>query len=153
MTRNAHRLSAAFVAVAALGWGVATAQAAPADATAVRHALMARFDKPEARLQVAPVAVSGDAAVASWAQGERGGRALLFRHAGQWKIALCGGDALKDPNVLKEAGVAPGPAVALARSLARAEARLTPAERARFATFDGLVRMGADGEHPPAHKH
>ena len=149
MTTFARRIARALVAT--LGLGLAAAQAAPADDDAVRQVLMAQFDKPEARLAVAPVAVAGNAAVASWAQGERGGRALLFRHAGQWKIALCAGDALKDAKVLQEAGVAPGPAATLARSLARAEARLTPAQRARFATFDGIVRMGHDGGHPPQH--
>lgn len=129
------------------------AGAIPADADAVRQVLMSQFDKPDTRLQVEPVAVSGNAAVASWAQGERGGRALLFHRGGQWQIALCAGDGLKGTQLLREAGVSARDADAIARALASGEARLTPAQRAKFAAFDGIVRMGARGEHPPVHKY
>lgn len=129
------------------------AEAIPADAAAVRQVLMSQFDKPEARLQVEPVAVSGNAAVASWAQGERGGRGLLFCRHGQWQIALCAGDGLKGTQLLREAGVSARDADAIARALARGEARLTSAQRAKFAAFDGIVRMGAGGEHAPLRKH
>lgn len=131
----------------------ATAADATADRNAVRHVLMAQFDKPEARLQVEPVVVVGDAALAGWAQGERGGRALLFRKGNQWQIAVCGGDGLKDAKVLHDAGIEPADAQALATSLVAAEARLPAAQRAKFSTFDGLMRMGAEGQHPPAQKH
>jgi hypothetical protein len=123
------------------------------DAAAVRHVLMSQFDKPEARLSVEPVVISGDASVASWAQGERGGRALLFRHGAQWQIAICAGDALKDAKVLQESGVKPADATKLAQALARAEAALPAAQRAKFSTFDGFLRMDAHGQHPPAQKH
>lgn len=143
-----------WLAACLLGAQLVIAADAPRDdAAAIRHTLMAQFDKPEARLQVEPVAVSGQAAVASWAQGERGGRALLFRKGSQWQIALCAGDGLKGTQLLREAGVSARDAEAIARALAAGEARLTPAQRAKFATFDGVVRMGAEGEHPPAHKH
>lgn len=142
------------LAACVLGLQLVIAADAPHDdVAAIRHTLMAQFDKPEARLQVEPVAVSGNAAVASWAQGERGGRALLFRHSGQWQIALCAGDGLKGTQLLREAGVNARDAEAIARALASGEARLTPAQRAKFASFDGIVRMGAGGQHPPVHKH
>lgn len=123
------------------------------DIAAVRHVLMSQFDKPEARLTVDPVVIAGDAAVASWVQGERGGRALLFRHGAQWQIAICAGDALKDAKVLQESGVKPGDAKTLAEALARAEAGVPAAQRAKYSTFDGFLRMDAQGQHPPAHKH
>lgn len=126
----------------------AAAESATAEA-AVRQALMVEFDKPDARLQVPAVAVSGDAAVASWAQGERGGRALLFRKGQVWRIALCGGDGLKGTQLLRDAGVAAGAAQSLSKALTDAEARLPAAQRAKFSTFDGLVRMDAAGGHPP----
>jgi hypothetical protein len=124
----------------------------PAEA-AIRQVLMAEFDKPEARLEVAPVVVAGQASVASWAQGSRGGRALLFQKGGQWHMALCSGDALKNPGFLEQAGVAKKDAQTLTQALAAAEAKLTPAQRARFSSFDGTVRMDATGQHPPGHKH
>lgn len=133
--------------------GALRAAEAGGDAAAVRHVLMSQFDKPEARLSVEPVVVAGDAAVAGWAQGERGGRALLFRHGGGWQIAICAGDALKDAKVLQEAGVKPADAKTLASALARAEAKLSASQRARLATFDGFLRMDAQGQHPPAHTH
>lgn len=123
------------------------------DRAGVSQVLMSQFDRPEARLTVDPVVVSGNAALAGWSQGERGGRALLFRTAHGWQIALCGGDGLKDAKVLREAGVKGAAADTLARQLAAAEARLPAAHRARFSTFDGLMRMDASGAHPPTHKH
>lgn len=141
-----------WIAAGLLAAPALAADSPPADAAAVRQVLMAQFDKPEARLEVDPVAVSGDAAVASWAQGERGGRALLFRHGGQWQIALCAGDGLKGTRLLREAGVSARDADAIARALATGESRLTAKQRARFAAFDGVVHMGAGGRHPPAHK-
>lgn len=144
-------LRAALVATVALGTFAARSADASGDPAAVRHVLMAQFDKPDARLQVAPVVIAGDAAIASWSQGERGGRALLFRHRGAWQIALCAGDALKDAQVLQEAGVKAGDAHTMARSLATAEARLPAAQRAKFSSFDGVLRMDGTGQHPPAH--
>lgn len=52
------------------------------DAGAIRHVMMATFDKPEAPLTVDPVTVRGDLTVAGWAQGDMGGRALLRREEG-----------------------------------------------------------------------
>jgi len=119
----------------------------------IRHVLMATFDKPEARLVVDPVVVVGVHAVADWAQGERGGRALLMRHGTEWRITLCAGDGLKQAKVLREAGISQADADVLAKGLATAEAKLPAAQRAKFSTFDGVVRMDANGQHPPAHKH
>lgn len=131
----------------------ATAAEPSADQAAIRHVLMSTFDKPEARLAVDPVVVVGKHAIAGWAQGERGGRALLMRHGTEWQITLCAGDGLKHAQMLREAGISKADADALARDLASAEAKLPAAQRARFATFDGVVRMDANGQHPPAHKH
>lgn len=147
---------AALMAVALSLCAMATAQAADvstSDRAGVSRVLMSQFDRPDARLTVDPVVVSGDAALAGWSQGERGGRALLFRTGHGWQIALCGGDGLKDAKVLREAGVKGAAADTLARQLAAAEARLPAAHRARFSTFDGLLRMDASGAHPPTHKH
>lgn len=129
--------------------------AAGADEAAVRAVLMAQFDKPEARLQVQPVVVVGQTAIASWAQQERGGRALLFRKQGQWQIAACGGDGFKDPQALQDAGVSAQDARALVQALHNEEARLPAGQRAKFSTFQGVLPMDATGAHPPhdAHPH
>ncbi|MFZ2989288.1 copper uptake system-associated protein [Ideonella sp.] len=142
-----HSLAALFILIGLPAW----AADATADQAAIREVLMRTFDKPEARLRVAPVVVEGDHSVAGWVQGERGGRALLRRHGGKWQVTLCAGDGLKDAKVLHEAGITPAAASALAKGLAAAESKLPAAQRAKFSTFDGVVRMDAGGHHPPVH--
>lgn len=121
------------------------------DEASITRLMKQQFDKPEAPLTVAPVVVKADHAIASWAQGERGGRALLRRYHGQWEISVCAGDGLTSPSVLQSAGMTSPQADALARALVRAEAGLPAAHRAKFSTFDGMLRLGAGGQHPPAH--
>jgi hypothetical protein len=144
-----HGLAAVIVSVS-LG---ANAADVSADQTSIRRVLMTTFDKPEARLSVDPVVVVGAHAVAGWTQGERGGRALLLRHGTGWRITLCAGDGLQQAKTLRDAGIPPSDADALAKGLAIAEGKLPAAQRAKFSTFDGVVRMDATGQHPPAHKH
>ncbi len=52
--------------------------------------LMSTFDKPERRLVVELVVIERDVAIASWTQGETGGRALLRRKNGSWSVVMCG---------------------------------------------------------------
>lgn len=121
------------------------------DAGAIRAVLMDMFDRPEGRLTVDPVTVDGDIAVAGWAQGEMGGRALLRRHGAQWRIILCSGDALKGALALSQFGLTDEQAEAMAVAVVSAEAELDPSLVEKFARFDGLVMMEADGSHPPVH--
>lgn len=146
MTRRILRFTATLVCAAGLAGPALAADSA--DQTQVRQLLMHTFDKPEARLQVDPIVVQGEHAIAGWTQGERGGRALLHRHGSAWQISVCGGDGLKDPKALADAGIPATDAQRLVQALAQAEARLPAAQRAKFSTFDGLVRMNAQGQHP-----
>ena len=120
----------------------------PADA-AVKRVLMAMFDKPEAPLTVIPVTVEGDVAVAGWAQGEMGGRALLRRKHRTWSLVLCSGDALKEASSLRGFGLDHGQAERMAAAIARAEAVLEPELVEAFSRFDGVMMMEEDGSHPP----
>jgi len=123
--------------------------AADGGTAAIRKLLIDRFDKPEARLVVAPVVVRGRHAVAGWVQGERGGRALLLLEHGKWKLVACAGDAFKEAAELEQAGIAPADARSLAKSLAAAEAKL-PAEQVRkLSLFEGVMPMDAEGSRPP----
>ncbi len=151
-----RRLAAALLSMSAFAaWGLlapSAAHAAPrSDIDAIRHVLMHTFDKPEARLKVDPVVVRGAWGIADWQQAERGGRALMRRadDGKSWEINLCSGDGLKHAKMLQETGMSPAEAQALAAALAKAEARLDAATLARLASFEGTVRMGAHGEHPP----
>lgn len=114
---------------------------------------MATFDKPEAPLTVEPVTVYKDVAVAGWSQGEMGGRALLRKKDDKWVLTLCSGDALKEAKSLQQFGLSAEEAEAMANAVVEAEAKLDPALVARFATFDGVVMMDGDGNHPPADGH
>lgn len=119
------------------------------DAGAIRHILMEMFDRPDQRLVVDPVTVEGDIAVAGWAQGNMGGRALMRRKDDRWQIILCSGDALKEAHALKQFGLTAEQAEVMAEAIVAAEAKLDSALVEKFSRFDGVVMMDADGSHPP----
>lgn len=156
MKRHLLRSAAALMITLAI-WPLHANAADTQAQAAIRHVLMSTFDKPQARLSVDPIVVQGGHAVAGWTQEQRGGRALLERNPhGQWKITLCAGDGLKDPQMLEMSGLSASAARTLADRVAKAEAGIPAQRRALFATFEGVVRMDAHGNHPPqgaAHKH
>jgi hypothetical protein len=129
------------------------ASASEADVGAIRHVMMATWDKPESRLVVEPVVIAGDHAIAGWSQGEMGGRALLRRKGTAWEVVLCAGDDLKRADVLHKVGLSHGLAVGLAQDLAAAEKSVAPARLALFSKFEGLVMVSAEGGHhgQPSH--
>jgi hypothetical protein len=114
---------------------------------------MSTFDRPDARLTVAPVVVAGGYAVAGWVQGERGGRALLRSEHGKWRLVACAGDAFKEVAVLEQAGIPAPTARTLAQSLVSAEAKLPAAHVQKLSLFEGVVQMDATGAHPPPAQH
>lgn len=118
------------------------------EVSAVRQLIMQTFDKPETPLVVDPVTVLADVAVAGWAQGDMGGRALLRKRNGVWSLHLCSGDALKDAAALQQFGLPPEQARALAAAVAAAEAKLDQALVAKFSRFDGVVTMDSESQHP-----
>lgn len=118
----------------------------------IRRIIAETWDKPGSKVQIDPVVVSGDAAIASWMQGHHGGRALLRKRAGDWHVVLCSGDPLKSAVTLREAGVPGEHADALAGAITAAEAGL-PRERVEmFSRFQGLVPMD-EPQHAPQHHH
>jgi len=126
----------------------AIAQDTP-DTTEIRGMMKRNFEQPGNPLWVDPVIVEGTVAVASWAQGELGGRALLHRGPNGWSITLCAGDALRRADTLRDFGLTDREATALASRLAAAEQKIDPSCAAMFARFDGIVRMdaGTAGSH------
>jgi hypothetical protein len=132
------------------------ALAMASDPDAIRSVMMKTWDKPDARLVVDPVVVSGDHAIAGWSQGDMGGRALLRRKGHVWDVVLCAGDDLKKTDVLTKVGLPTAAASALSADLAKAEATLPSARLALFSKFEGLVMISGDGGHhghqqPPKH--
>jgi hypothetical protein len=123
------------------------------DEQAVVEVMKATWDKPGQPLQVAPVIVSGNYSVASWLQGDKGGRALLMRRGTTWRVIACGGDGMRDAGVLRESGISENAAQDIATRLKTAEARFTEDQRRRFDSFGKTIPMDADhGQHSPVHK-
>jgi periplasmic copper chaperone A len=109
------------------------------DSEAVVAVMKAQFDTPENPLTVDPVVVEGDNALASWAQGDKGGRALLARRDDQWQIVLCGGADLRMPAFLAENGVSA--ADTLSAMFNAAEDGLGADKVALSSSFQGVVMI------------
>jgi hypothetical protein len=124
------------------------------DRTDIRGVMIGIFDKLGSSLIVEPVVVVDNSAVASWTQGDRGGRALLRREEGKWRIVLCSGDPLKSASMLEQAGVPPAAAERLETLLKQAESVLPPERVALFSTFEGVVNVDDNHGHGnDEHKH
>ena len=122
------------------------------DKHVIVHLMKGMFDTPEAPLTVEPVVVLGGNAIAGWVQGDKGGRALLWRVDGQWQIRLCSGDGLKDPKLLENANISAADAATLVAELTAAEAALDPALLAKFSSFQGTMMIDPAAGHQ-AHTH
>ncbi|MCO8166032.1 copper uptake system-associated protein [Pseudomonas sp. 21LCFQ010] len=122
------------------------------DQQSIARTMKLIWDRPDSPLQVEPVTIEGDHAVAGWTQQQRGGRALLRRKGSGWSIVLCAGDSLLNADTLRKAGLDEAQATALVKNVREAEARL-PAERMKqFALFQGVVKMDAQhGQKPAGH--
>lgn len=125
------------------------------DAQSIRTLIGATWDRLESRVETDPIVISGHYAVASWTQGDRGGRALLRRDGQAWKVVLCSGDPLTRAGWLIEAGVPQPDADTIASALAVAEANVSEDRRKAFSLFDGTVMGDAPehnhGSHEPHH--
>lgn len=111
------------------------------DEAAILGVMRSAWDRPESRLDAGPVVVAGDSAVVDWTQGSMGGRALLERRDGRWRVVLCAGDLLRSERGLTQAGLHPAVASTLAAKLKRAEADVPAARLTAMARFQGLVAM------------
>lgn len=119
------------------------------DAARIRALIGETWDTPDRKVETDPVVVSGDHAIASWTLAERGGRALLRRKDGGWRVVLCSGDPLKDAAWLEEAGVPASDAERLATALRAAEASVPDQRREKFSLFEGVI----EGPHGPSDAH
>ncbi|MEY2706673.1 MAG: hypothetical protein RI905_424 [Pseudomonadota bacterium] len=117
------------------------ALAQSSDQEQIKQLMKHQFDKPHAPLSVAPIAVVGDHALASWIQVDSGGRALLVRHHGKWAIALCGGDGLTKIDVLEKTGMSKQVATQLSKQLIDSESKLSPKHKKMFSMFKGEVKV------------
>jgi len=105
----------------------------------VREATQDHFGSALAPIEIGPVVVSGDHAVADWTQGDFGGRALFQRDGSGWMLLLCSGDSIRRAANLARAGVPAFNAGRIADQLATAEARMPAERRARLRRFVGTA--------------
>lgn len=138
------------LSVALLAWTAAAAQS-PDATTAIRHVIKSTWDKPGDGVDVGPIVIVADVAIAGWTQGDMGGRALLRNKAGAWVVVLCAGDQLKQAAALHMAGITGEPARRLIAALADAEKTIAPGRVAMFSRFEGLVTMDSHGSHTGQH--
>lgn len=120
----------------------------PSAINSIQHVMLSTWDRPDAKLNINPVVIEGQYAIAGWTQGERGGRALLIRKPdGHWFVSVCGGDGLKDEKTLMMTGMEPVVARRLANKVIEAEFSLTSELRAQFSSFEGMVKVNSTGKH------
>jgi len=101
-------------------------------------------------LRFGPAVLQGDMAVADWWWQGKGGRAVLKKIAGQWKIVFCGGAGVKQSALFTGLGLTSAEATLLLQQLQQAEAKLNAAELQLLDSFGATVRL--DGHHA-AHPH
>jgi periplasmic copper chaperone A len=156
MSLHLPRRAVALGALCLGAWLALPTQAHPDASAQITAAMKAQFERPAAPLTVAPVTVLGDDAVAGWTQDGRGGRALLKREHGQWRITVCAGAGLTQASVLQLTGLDAARAAQLAQAVQTAEARLSAEQRHRFDSFEGQidVRQAGHGHgHGPSAGH
>ncbi|QKE61909.1 copper uptake system-associated protein [Aquipseudomonas campi] len=119
------------------------------DRQAIEHLMKHTWERPDAVLDVGPVTVEGEHAVAGWTQDARGGRALLRRDGETWKVLLCAGDGLLDVATLRDAGLSAAQAASLNQAVRAAEATQPAARVKQFALFKGTVRVDPHQMHEP----
>jgi hypothetical protein len=113
------------------------------DAHLIDHVIRQQWQKPDVKLEIAPIVVEGRYAIVGWILGERGGRALLRRGEHGWEVFMCGGDDLSKPYVLQQSGIETTAATLLAQKLIAAEQLMSPAARKQFSIFEGVVPVSS----------
>lgn len=114
------------------------------DQQTIEHMMRHTWERPDAPLDVGPVTVEGDHAVAGWTQGERGGRALLIKNDKGWRVVLCAGDSLLDPATLRSAGLSANAATHMSQTVIQAESTLPQSRVKQFALFKGVMKVDAE---------
>lgn len=138
MTSKVFRGALAFALLLIVG---ACGQDTSGEEADIRALMHQAWDRPDAPLEVGPIAVSGSNALAGWTQGDTGGRALLSKRNGAWTVVLCSGDAIKSEPALVASGVPPSDARAIAEQTAALERDVSPERLRLMSSFEGTVRM------------
>ena len=128
--------------VLALCAGFAIAADPSPDQASIEKLIRSIWDTHETPLTIKPITVVDDYAIAGWAKGEMGGRALLHRvKKHQWAIHRCGGDNIRDLKILQDVGLPHATATQLISAETDAEKGLPRDLRKKFSSFQGLIEM------------
>jgi len=131
-----HRWLALAGAIALAGCGI---QNTVVEKGRIREVTEAHFGSPRFPIEIGPIVISSDHAIADWTQGDFGGRALFERGTYGWSLVLCSGDSIRRAENLRRAGVPDFNAGWIAERLAAAEATLPPERLARMKRFVGTA--------------
>jgi len=110
-----------------------------------------QWETPHHLVEIPVIAVGTNYALADWAQGERGGRALLRLSEGKWQTLMCGSAQLKSAQSLERVGVPSEEAAQISENLAVKEANLSAVQLALIDSFKGIVDVLTDSEHQHEH--
>lgn len=123
-------------------------EAVTSDEQHIRSLMQQTWDKSDAHLEIPVLVIADKHAIASWLQGDRGGRALLAKREGQWQVLVCGGDGLKTVGFLQQSGLPVTTAQSLVNKLQQAEAGLPDATQKQFSLFGKEIPMEHSTHHP-----
>ena len=126
------------------------ARAADVEADIARL-LHGMFDKPGAALEVAPVVVAGDFAIADWNYKARWEGGLCSGANKGPDVTLCAGDGIRSREALKQAGVPQQEAIALEQALNAGGGEARSAADCKVLPVRGNGHM--DGGAAQSHEH
>ena len=108
----------------------------PTQSVAVQTALR---DVLGAAAELGPLAIAGDAAVATWQAGGEAGRAFLRSDAAGWRVVALSGESLRLEATYRALGLSPRLAGELHAAFAEAEATLDAVQRLAHDRFAGTL--------------
>lgn len=116
-----------------------------AELAQIRQLMAHTWHSEQQPLRFGPAVLQAELAIADWWWQGKGGRAVLKKIAGHWKIVFCGGAGVKEPALLTGLGLTVAEATGLLQRLQQAEAQLSAAELQLLDSFGATVRL--DGHH------
>ena len=93
-----------------------------------------------AQMSVEPIVVRTKYAIADWSNDGGGGRALVSKEHGDWKIVVAAGGDMRDPEFLVRAGVPQAEAKALVNFLLTSERKLPETRLAMLDSYKQIPR-------------
>ena len=113
----------------------------PTQSAAVQAALRDVLG-PEAAF--GPLAIAGDAAVATWQAGGEAGRAFLRADAAGWRVVALSGESLRLAATFRVLGLSPRRATELEAAVKVVEVEFAGAQRGAIDGFAGTIYLGSD---------